>query len=95
MVEPHVAGLAGLRLPGFLFGKGVAGVARIAGGHAEAGPGLREVFDLGLGFEADLMPQPFIPSVMAIGCQWIVGMASIAAQAAACLPLLNCLTWVS
>src|SRR5208283_5498729 len=40
-------------------------------------------------------PQPFMPSVMAIGCQWMVGMASIAAQAMACLPFLNCATCVS
>src|SRR5208337_1932635 len=40
-------------------------------------------------------PQPFSPSVMAIGCQWMVGMAFIAAQATACLPFLNCATCVS
>ncbi len=40
-------------------------------------------------------PQPFMPSVMAIGCQWMVGMAFMAAHASACLPLLNCLTCVS
>ena len=32
---------------------------------------------------------------MAIGCQWIVGMAFREAQAKACLPFLNCVTWVS
>src|SRR5271166_550061 len=36
-----------------------------------------------------------MPSVMAIGCQWMVGIASIAAQAIECLPFLNCATCVS
>src|ERR1700690_463483 len=40
-------------------------------------------------------PQPFCPSIMAIGCQWIVGIAFIAAHAAACLPLLYSLTLFS
>ena len=39
-------------------------------------------------------PQPFMPSVIAIGCQWMVGMAFMAAHASACLPPLNCLTCV-
>ncbi len=40
-------------------------------------------------------PQPFMPSVIAIGCQWMVGIASIAAQAIECFPFLNCATCVS
>ena len=40
-------------------------------------------------------PQPFMPSVMAIGCQWMVGIASMAAQAIECFPFLNCATCVS
>ena len=39
-------------------------------------------------------PQPFMPSIMAMGCMWKVGMAFMAAQALACLPSLNCFTWV-
>src|SRR5512134_3320059 len=33
-----------------------------------------------------------MPWVIAAGCQWMVGMAFIAAQAAACLPFANSLT---
>src|SRR5208282_1321359 len=39
-------------------------------------------------------PQPFSPVVMAMGCQWMVGMAFIAAQAMECFPFLNCVTCV-
>src|SRR5271157_5094978 len=41
-------------------------------------------------------PQPFSPSIIAIGCQWMVGMASIAAQALECLPCMywsTCVLW--
>src|SRR5215469_4887184 len=40
-------------------------------------------------------PQPFSPSIMTMGCQWMVGIAFIDAQAMACFPLLNCVTCVS
>ncbi len=40
-------------------------------------------------------PQPFMPSIMATGWAWAVGMAFMAAQASACLPFLNCATCVS
>ena len=39
-------------------------------------------------------PQPFMPSMRAMGCMWKVGMAFREAHALACLPSLNCLTWV-
>ncbi len=40
-------------------------------------------------------PQPFRPSIWAIGCQCTVGMAFIAAHARACFPFANWSTWVS
>ncbi|MCU0583519.1 MAG: hypothetical protein MUE57_06760 [Syntrophales bacterium] len=35
-----------------------------------------------------------MPSIMAMGCMWKVGMAFREAHAFACLPSLNCLTWL-
>ncbi len=40
-------------------------------------------------------PQPFIPSVKAIGSQCVVGIAFMAAHARACFPFLNCSAWSS
>ncbi len=37
-------------------------------------------------------PQPFSPSIIAMGCQWMVGIASIAAHALECLPCMYCST---
>jgi hypothetical protein len=46
MIESHVATFAGLRLPRFVCGEGVAGVAGIAGGRAELRAMLLQVGDL-------------------------------------------------
>ena len=35
-----------------------------------------------------------MPSVIAIGSQWVVGMAFMLTQARACLPPSNCLVWI-
>ena len=43
-------------------------------------------------------PQPFMPSIMATGWAWALGMAFIAAQARSCLPFWNwvtCSSWHS
>jgi hypothetical protein len=40
-------------------------------------------------------PQPFMPSIIATGWAWALGIAFIAAQARACLPFLNCATCAS
>jgi hypothetical protein len=86
MVEAHVAGLAGLRLLGLGDREDMPGVAGIAGGAAEPGTCLLQVADIGFGLEADLV---------ATGWAWAVGMAFMAAQARACLPFLNWVTFSS
>ena len=55
MVEAHVAGLAGLRLPRLFDREGMAGMAGIAGGHAESGAALSQILDLRLGLQSDLV----------------------------------------
>ena len=39
-------------------------------------------------------PQPCMPSVRAIGSQWVVGIAFMLAHARACLPPVNCSAWI-
>ena len=70
MVEPHVAGLAGLRLPRLLDREGVPGVAGVARGHPEPGPVLLQLSRSPSSVFSPILwqpPQPFIPSVMAMG----------------------------
>jgi len=55
MVEPHVAGLAGLRLLRLLLGEGVARMAGITGSQPKATAGLLERLDLLFGLEPDLV----------------------------------------
>jgi hypothetical protein len=55
MVEAFMAGLACLRCLRFFLGEGVARVAGVATGDAEAAVGLRQTLDLGLGLGADLV----------------------------------------
>ena len=55
MIETHVAGLASLRLPGFLEREGVPRVAGIAGRVAEHRALLLQRGDLRLVFQPDLV----------------------------------------
>ena len=98
VVEAHVAGLAGLRLLGLLLREGVAGVAGVAGGVAVPPVAFTRSRVSASVLRPSLWqpPQPFSPSMAAMGCWWKVGMAFTAAQAAACLPFLNwstCVEW--
>lgn len=55
MIEAHVAGLAGLRLPCLVCRERVAGVTGITGGGAKLAATMAQFRDLGSGFEPDLV----------------------------------------
>lgn len=58
MIKSHMAGLAGLRLLGFLLGKRMPRMARVARRHPESAAGFLQALDLLLGFQADFMTRP-------------------------------------
>ena len=55
MIEPHVAGLAGLRLLGLLLRERMPRMAGVAGRYAKPGACLFQVLDFLGGLEPDLM----------------------------------------